>query len=156
MPGTGLRKLTFSTFYCASFSKKRVKKVFCLLLLAPFITLAAETEVWSCQGTAASGLYWEDGQWLSGEFGVRTYRVELQDSHAIISENNDPVLLELDCEARTWSWSCSNDAASLEFRDLNNEETTAVFFRFFGAVFPDADSELKDSIYLETLACTKF
>lgn len=130
-----------------------MKKVICLLLLSPVIANSSELETWSCQGTAASGLYWQDGQWQSGEFATRTYRLELQDLQASISENNDPALVLMECKVSTWSWSCSNDAVALEF---NKESTTAVLIRFFGAIFPKADSAQKDSIYIETLDCVKF
>jgi hypothetical protein len=130
-----------------------VNKAICLLLLSLVVANAAELETWSCRGTAASGLYWQNGQWQSGEFATRTYRLELQDLQVSISENNDPALVVMDCKANTWSWSCSNDAASLEF---NKESTKAVLIRFFGAIFPKADSAQKDSIYIETLSCTKF
>ncbi|GEM_PF-876917 len=130
-----------------------MNKVICLLLLSPVIANAEGVETWSCQGTAAGGLHWQEGQWKSSEFATRTYRIELQDLQASISENNDPALFVMDCEANTWSWSCANDAAALEF---NKESKTAILIRFFGAIFPKNDSEQKDSIYMETLNCTKF
>ncbi|MDC1436223.1 hypothetical protein N8303_03100 [Gammaproteobacteria bacterium] len=87
------------------------------------------------------------------EFGTRIYRVELHNLTAVISENNDPALMLMDCEAKSWSWSCSNDLASLE---LNKELKSAVLIRFFGGIYQNSNSNQKDSIYLETLDCEGF
>ncbi|PCJ41481.1 MAG: hypothetical protein COA71_07945 [SAR86 cluster bacterium] len=130
-----------------------MKKIIFLFLLTSMSLTAKETEIWSCQGTTAGGLYWQDGEWKPGEFGTRIYKIELQGLKAVISENNDPPLLLMDCESNTWSWSCSNDAAALE---LNKANTTAVFMRFFGGIFPEPNSNQKDSIYIEALQCRKF
>lgn len=123
-----------------------------IFLLTSIAFAAEETENWSCYGTAAAGLSWENNKWETEKFGIKVYRIELQGLTAAISENNDPALLLMDCEANTWSWSCTNDAASLE---LNKELSTAVLTRFFGGIFPEPDSNLKDSIYIEAMQCTK-
>ncbi len=130
-----------------------MKKLFFLFLITPLAFGAEEVEIWSCQGTAAGGLNWENGQWETKEFGTRIYRLELQDLTAVISENNDPALFIMDCESNTLSWSCSNDAATLE---LNKNNKTAVLIRFFGGIYPEPDTIQKDSIYLETLQCEIF
>jgi len=130
-----------------------MNKLFFLFLLSPLAFAAEEVELWSCQGTAASGLFWSGNKWEPGEFGTRIYRIELQNLRAAISENNDPALMLMDCEAKSWSWSCSNDAASLE---LNKELNTAVLIRFFGGIYQNSNSNQKDSIYLETLQCETF
>lgn len=130
-----------------------MKKTIFLLLLSSMALAAEDSEVWSCQGTAAAGLYWDGGEWKAEEFGSRTYRIELEGINAVISENNDPALLLMVCELKTWSLSCTNDSASLE---LNKEQSIAVLTRFFGGIFPEPNSNQKDSIYLETLQCSQF
>lgn len=127
--------------------------LFLFLVLAPLTLVAQEMETWSCHGTATGGLFWEDGMWKPGEFGTRIYRIELKNFIAEISENNDPVLLLMDCQANTWSWSCSNNAASLE---LNKDNNSAVIMRFFGGISPEPNSVQKDSIYIEALQCEEF
>ncbi len=133
--------------------KHSMNKLFFLFLLSPLAFAAEEVELWSCQGTAAGGLFWAEGKWEPGEFGTRIYRIELQNLTAVISENNDPALMLMDCEAKSWSWSCSNDVASLE---LNKELNSAVLIRFFGGIYQNSNSNQKDSIYLETLLCETF
>ena len=127
-----------------------MKLIIILLLLTPITFAAEKTETWICQGTAAGGLNWSDDKWEVGEFGTRIYRVELHGLEATISENNDPALLVMDCKPSTWTWSCSNDAAILE---LNKEQSTAVFIRFFGGIYPELEAQQKDSIYVEALQC---
>lgn len=129
-----------------------MKKIIFLLLLTSMTFASENTENWSCYGTAAAGLSWENNKWEAEKFGIKVYRIELQGQIAVISENNDPVLFLMDCESKTWSWSCTNDAASLE---LNKELSTAVLIRYFGGVFPEPNSNQKDSIYLEALHCSK-
>ena len=34
------------------------------LLLVSTLLVAAEKEIWACQGDAGTGFYWDDGQWL--------------------------------------------------------------------------------------------
>jgi hypothetical protein len=130
-----------------------MKKLLILLLFSPLGFAAEEVERWSCQGTAAGGLFWAEDKWEPREFGTRIYRVELHNLTAVISENNDPALMLMDCEAKSWSWSCSNDLASLE---LNKELKSAVLIRFFGGIYQNSNSNQKDSIYLETLDCEGF
>jgi hypothetical protein len=130
-----------------------MNKLFFLLLLSPLAFAAEDTETWSCYGTAAGGLLWQNDKWGTSEFGTSVYRIELSNLSAEISENNDPALLIMNCEAKSWSWSCSNDAATLEF---NKDLATAVLIRFFGGIYSDAISNQKDSIYLETLQCELF
>ncbi len=102
--------------------------LFFFFVLTSLSLAAQETETWSCHGTAAGGLFWQEGKWNTGEFGTRIYRIELQNFIAEISENNDPVLFLMDCHENTWSWSCTNDAASLE---LNKDNNSAVIMRFW-------------------------
>jgi hypothetical protein len=130
-----------------------MRKLLLFYLLSPLTFAAEEVEFWSCEGTAAGGLFWSGNNWEPEEFGTRIYRIELQSSTAVISENNDPALLNMQCQSKTWSWSCSNDAASLE---LNKNLSTAVLIRFFGGIYQDPNSNHKNSIYLETLQCEKF
>lgn len=130
-----------------------MKKILILLLLSPLSFAAEDIQRWSCEGTAAGGLLWTDNKWQPKEFGTRVYRIELENSTATISENNDPALMLMDCESKSWSLSCSNDAASLE---LNEDLASAVLIRFFGGIYHDTNSNQKDSIYLETLQCEAF
>jgi hypothetical protein len=129
-----------------------MQKLITLILLTPLAFAAEEVELWSCQGTAAGGLFWAENRWKPKEFGTRIYRIELRNLTAVISENNDPALMLMDCQSKSWSWSCSNDAASLE---LNKDLSTAVLMRFFGGIYQDSTSSQKDSIYLEALQCEK-
>lgn len=129
-----------------------MQKLMTLILLTPLAFAAEEVELWSCQGMAAGGLFWVENQWKPKEFGTRIYRIELRNLTAVISENNDPALMLMDCQSKSWSWSCSNDAASLE---LNKDLSTAVLMRFFGGIYQDSTSSQKDSIYLEALQCEK-
>ena len=130
-----------------------MKKLLILFLLTPLAIAAEQVEHWSCQGTAAGGLLWAENKWEASEFGTRIYKIELRELTAVISENNDPALMNMDCQSKSWSWSCTNDAASLEF---NKDLSTAVLIRFFGGIYQDTHSEQKNSIYLETLQCKQF
>lgn len=130
-----------------------MQKLLILFLLTPLAIAAEQVELWSCQGTAAGGLLWTENKWEASEFGTRIYRIELKELTAVISENNDPALLIMNCQSKSWSWSCSNDAASLE---LNKNSTSAVLTRFFGGIYQDSNSNQKDSIYVEALQCEKF
>ena len=127
-----------------------MKKLIFLLVITPFTLNAQDIETWICQGIAASGLNWSNNRWEVREFGTRIYKVELRASAATISENNDPALFVMDCKPNTWTWSCSNDAANLEF---NKEESTAVLMRFFGGIYPELEAKQKDPIYVEALEC---
>ncbi len=121
-----------------------------ILLTSQLIIAAEQNQTWSCEGTAASGLNWEDGRWLTAEFSTRIYRLTFQDSKLLISENNDPVLFEMNCNDNTWSMSCANAAASFE---LSRENSTAILTRFFGSIFPEPAADTKDAVYIEILAC---
>jgi len=130
-----------------------LKKILLLVLLCPLSFAAEDMQRWSCQGTAAGGLLWTQNKWKASEFGTRIYRIEVENSSAAISENNDPILMLMDCESKTCTLRCSNDAAELE---INEDTARAIPIRFFGGIYQTQESSQKDSIYIETLQCERF
>ena len=124
-----------------------------LLLLSPLV-VAQEKQIWACQDTDSTGLFWRNGAWESSDITSNQYLFTLDGRTSILKPSNFDFGINLNCnyESVDGYWFCSDHFLAHSFI-FDAATGKAGHSSLLGAI---QSGVMRDSTSVSTLQCTKF
>ena len=134
-----------------------MRKALTLLIALLCASLALDqNKPLSCQGDAAAGLRWENGQWKVTKFAEKKF-ILIMSGDTLTKESVSKAGLsiipkQIDCKTELWLISCVSAGSHLAF---NTQNLTGGITQIFGAV-QGFDEKNKDTISVEAFTCQPY